>query len=472
MRIFTPFRWLLALVLVLGNLPGAWASHMLGGDITYAPIASTPVGVPRYHIVVRRFMNFHTDGSLTTTLTATQGSCATPTATFTVQVPRTQTLNGINLACNNMLNVPAYEIAVHEIDLDLPTGEWLLGVTEAARSTGTLNLPNSGSYNFYVSAYVNTGITPRSTSPKFESLLLPFVSPSALTPYSFSTFDTDGDSLRYELVPPAASCTQNITATLTPHFGLHTGTGALLPTATTASTQGPYNVTVRVHEYRKLATNRWALIGYVTRDITYLVVTASNQPPTFTTMQVNGGAAQSLSLPISIVPGQPVTVTLQATDPDAGQTLRFTSLAPSVVPGLSLAQVGTTNSVQLTWQVPTTLPPGRYAIPVAVLDNGCLYNYNDERTLVFVVPSTALATRARAAATDVFPVPFREQVQFTTAPNQAVVLIYALGREVAHLTSAANGLVRWQPAATLPAGLYLARSASSGQPLARLLRID
>jgi len=472
MRIPTPFRWLLALVLVLGNLPGAWASHLLGGDITYAPVASTTAGVPRYHLVVRRFLNIHSDGSLTTTLTATQGSCAAPTASFTVQVPRTQVLNGINLACNSLPNVPAYEIAVHEIDIDLPAGEWLLGVTETGRSNGTLNLPTSGIYNFYVSAYLNTSVTPQNTSPKFESLLLPFISPSALTPYSFSTFDIDGDSLRYELLPPAASCSQTIAATLTPHFGLHPGTGALLPTATTASTQGQYNVTVRVHEYRKLASNRWALIGYVTRDIVYLLATAANQPPTFTSMQVNGGAAQSPSLPISIVPGQPVTLTLQATDPDAGQTLRFASLAPSVVPGLSLAQVGTTNSVQLTWQVPATLPPGRYAIAVAVLDNGCLYNYNEERTLVFVVPNTALATRARAAAIDVFPVPFREQVQFTTAPNQAVVLIDALGREVARLTSAANGLVRWQPAATLPAGLYLARSAASGQPLARLLRAE
>jgi hypothetical protein len=72
----------------------------------------------------------------------------------------------------------------------------------------------------------------------------------------------------------------------------------------------------------------------------------------------------------------------------------------------------------------------------------------------------------------VYPVPFREQVQFTTAPNQAVILVDALGREVARLTSAPSGLVRWQPAPTLPAGLYLARAASTGQPLARLLRAE
>jgi len=162
-------------------------------------------------------------------------------------------------------------------------------------------------------------------------------------------------------------------------------------------------------------------------------------------------------------------VTLQATDPNAGQLLNFVSNAPAVVPGLTLARVGTTNSEQLTWQVPATRPPGRYHIAVGVLDADC---GSAERTLTFVVGNTALATRAAATAPDVFPVPFREQVQFTTAPNQAVILVDALGREVARLTSTANGLVRWQPAATLPAGLYLARSASSGQPLARLLRAE
>jgi hypothetical protein len=166
-------------------------------------------------------------------------------------------------------------------------------------------------------------------------------------------------------------------------------------------------------------------------------------------------------------------VLLQATDLDATQLLRFASAAAGVVPGLSLAQVGTTGSVLLTWQVPAALPVGRYPVLVSVFDNGCPYNASEERAITFVVGGNRpLATRAAASATDVYPVPFREQVQFTTAPNQAVILVDALGREVARLTSAPSGLVRWQPAPTLPAGLYLARAASTGQPLARLLRAE
>jgi hypothetical protein len=172
-----------------------------------------------------------------------------------------------------------------------------------------------------------------------------------------------------------------------------------------------------------------------------------------------------------VQPGQAVALALEAADPDASQTLRFESQAPGIIPGLSLQTTGTT-SAQLTWQVPATLPPGRYTATVAVLDNGCP-NASEEYTFSFLVAAQPLATRAdRSLEVAAYPTPFREQVQFTTAPNQAVILVDALGREVARLTSAANGLVRWQPAPTLPAGLYLARSASSGQPLARLLRAE
>ena len=110
---------------------------------------------------------------------------------------------------------------------------------------------------------------------------------------------------------------------------------------------------------------------------------------------------------------------------------------------------------------------------MAVLDNGCP-NASEEYTFSFLMAAQPLAARpGRSPEMAAYPTPFREQVQFQTlAGGQAIVVVDALGREVTRLTSAADGLVRWQPAATLPAGLYLARSASSGQPLARLLRAE
>ncbi len=464
MRTLTPFRWLLALLLVAGSFSQARASHIQGGDISFASIASTTAGVPRYHITIRSFGDIAGIGMATSVpLVASKGGCYTtaPNA-FTVDAALTS-ITTAPLLC------ATYKVGLYEVDVDLPAGQWQLGYVDNSRSSGTVNIPNPGGQGYYIGAFLDNTVSTQDNSPRFESLLRPRTSALALAPYSYSAFDLDGDSLRYEAVLPYEACGQTIPATFSPHFGLNTGSGAMTPVAATSTAQGIYCTVTRVSEYRKVSANRWALLGYVTRDNLYVVDAATNLPPTFTTMQVNGGAAQQLSQPIAARAGQTISVTLQATDPNAGQLINFISNAPAVVPGLSLARIGTTNAELLTWQVPATLPPGRYHIAVGVLDDIC---GSAECTLTFVVGSTALATRAAAPATDVYPVPFREQVQFTTAPNQAVILVDALGREVARLTSGPGGLVRWQPAASLPTGLYLARAASTGQPLARLLRAE
>jgi hypothetical protein len=477
MRILTHFRWLLALLLAVGCLSTAQATHLRGGDITYATVASTTAGVPRYRVVVRNFVEPNTGlTSTSATLTASRGGCGTAAiSTFNVSMPRTQLIGSNVLGCNAPTSL--YQIAVYEADVDLPTGQWVLSSLTSARTGGIQNILNPTGQYTYLNAYLDNTAVATDASPVFQSLLQPIVSTNVLTPYSMSAFDADGDSLSYELILPQGGCNISLPtypSTFAPHYTINAGTGVLTPTvAISTGGQGFYNITVKVSAYRKMGTNRWALIGYVIRDTLYLLYPTTNQPPAFTTMQVNGGTTQPLGPSVAIQAGQTASVLLQAADPDAGQLLRFASAAAGVVPGLSLTQVGISTSAQLIWQVPATLPAGRYAILVSVFDNGCPYNASEERTIVFVVDGNRpLATRVAATATDVFPVPFREQVQFTIAPNQAVVLVDALGREVARLTSAADGLVRWQPAATLPAGLYLARSASSGRPLARLLRAD
>jgi hypothetical protein len=197
---------------------------------------------------------------------------------------------------------------------------------------------------------------------------------------------------------------------------------------------------------------------------------ATNQAPTFTNLTLNGSPTpQSLDQVIQVQPGQTVSLSLAAADPDAGQPLRFESQAPSVVPGFALRTIGNTTA-QVTWQVPASLPLGRYYIPVAVLDNGCP-NASEEQTLSFLVTRQVLADRpAQNLNLAAFPMPFREQVQFQAAAGtQAVTIIDGLGRTVARLTSQPDGRVLWQPPATLPAGLYVARGAD-GRLLARLLR--
>jgi hypothetical protein len=483
MQTATPFRWLAALVLWLGPLLAAHATHVLGGEITYRPVASTTAGVPRYHVtaIIYRDNSPTSATQPTVQLACSRNGCGSTTTTgnFFLTVPVSQVANTYTLGCPTSAGYP-YQVLLYEVDVDLPAGQWTLSIAEYNRSAGIQNLVNSVSAGYYVSAYLDNALAGQNNSPRFLSTLLPFLCNGQAQRYSFSTFDSDGDSLVYQFRQPEQSlapqspvnpyfCGSPIAGTLSPHFQLNTATGALTAIPT-AMQQGRFAMAARVSEYRRL-NGSWQQIGYVTRDITYLAVGSTNQTPRFTALRLNGATAtQPLGQTIRVQPGQAVALALEAADPDAGQALRFESQAPGIIPGLSL-QTTSATSAQLTWQVPATLPPGRYTATVAVLDNGCP-NASEEYTFSFLVSNTALATRTAAAATDVFPVPFREQVQFTTAPNQAIIVVDALGREVARLTSAPSGLVRWQPAPTLPAGLYLARAADSGQPLARLLRAE
>ena len=481
MRTTTSFRWLAALVLWLGPLLAAHATHILGGDISYKTIASTTAGVPRYRVTAILYRDPSNVQQPTLQIAFSRNGCgsAAVTGSFAVTVTRNQANNLYSLGCSTLFF--DYQVLLYETDVDLPAGQWTISVTEYNRAASILNLTNSVATSFYITTYLDNTLAAQNAAPRFLSTLLPYLCNGQAQRYSFSAFDSDGDSLVYQFrqpeqstqttFPPASpyGCGIPIAGTLSPHFQINTTTGAL--TADPAAVQqGRFAMAARVSEYRRI-NGSWQQIGYVTRDITYLAVGLLNQTPRFTALRLNGATTtQPLSQTIRVQPGQAVALALEAADPDAGQALRFESQAPGIIPGLSLQTTGAT-SAQLTWQVPATLPPGRYTATVAVLDNGCP-NASEEYAFSFLVSSTALATRAAAAATDVFPLPFREQVQFTTTANQAIIVVDALGREVARLTSAPSGLVRWQPAATLPAGLYLARAASTGQPLARLLRAE
>jgi hypothetical protein len=483
MQTATPFRWLAALVLWLGPLLAAHATHILGGEITYKSVASTTAGVPRYHVTAILYRDPSQAQQPTAQIVFSRGGCGSAAATgsFALTVVRSQVTSTYSLGCSP--TVFSYEVIPFETDVDLPAGQWTITVTEYNRAASIQNLVNSVATSFYVSTYLDNTLAGQNASPKFLSTLLPYLCNGLAQRYSFSAFDSDGDSLVYQFrqpeqstqstLPPASpyDCGTAIAGTLSPHFQLNAATGALTALPLPVQ-QGRFAMAARVSEYRRINSS-WQLIGYVTRDITYLAVGSLNQTPRFTALRLNGASTtQPLGQTIRVQPGQAVVLALEAADPDAGQTLRFESQAPGIIPGLSLQTTGAT-SAALTWQVPATLPPGRYTATVAVLDNGCP-NASEEYTFSFLVAAQPLAARpGRSPEMAAYPTPFREQVQFQTlAGGEAVVMVDALGREVARLTSAADGLVRWQPAATLPAGLYLARSASSGQPLARLLRAE
>jgi hypothetical protein len=467
------WHWLVAGLLWLATLPAAQASHIRGGDIAYTSIASTTPNVPRYRVTLRLFRDIIGVDQPSVTLNGTVGLCnSTDPRNFTLyNIPKAQSTRLAQVACvgSNSFFSSSFDtdVFLYNADVDLPRGQWTLSFTGENRNA---SLP--AIHNFYVAAFLDNRVITQDTSPTFLSTLLPSLQGNLAQSYSFSTYDADRDSVAYSLVESQEAlnvqvpCGTAIAGAVSPHFQLNPATGAVMVPAGGVQ-QGYYLTAVRVREYRQLAGS-WQLIGAVTRDISYLAQNQANQPPSFTSLAVGNGATQPPNQTIAVRPGQTVDLTLSATDPDAGQHLRFSSEATNIIPGLSLTTLNATQA-RLTWQVPASLPLGFYTATIAVFDDGCP-NSTVEQTLYFRVTNQVLATRhATDAASSAFPMPFRDQVQFqATTGGQVVFIVDEVGRTITQLRAGADGRVLWQPAASLPAGLYLARGAD-GRPLARLL---
>ncbi|GAB3873809.1 hypothetical protein GCM10028824_26010 [Hymenobacter segetis] len=414
-----------------------------------------------------------------------------------------------------------------------PAANWVLSYEDAARpgSANVAGQPNfrfEATLNNQLAAG-GAVQTVANTSPLFNlttSSLIPWNRSSTI---SNAGFDADGDSLAYSLVDPLEMCNRTIAyyqsitrlagvpqpgCTYAVAAGSPTTYSATYPMVTAYDTTGScpqrlltpkpflfdaatgtitvtpsrhpafapiqsayrYMVVVMVTEYRRLpGSNRRYRVGSVRRDLIMTVYDCgANQLPRFAPTVVVNQRSQSRTQPlgqeIQALAGESLTVDLTATDSDAGQFVLL-SVAGTPVPGISLYQTLNGQS-RLTFVVPPSLPEGLYHVSVAALDDACPVKGVQGQTLAFRVVNTALATRAaQALAVAAFPNPFTEQVKFQLATPgvQTLTVCDHLGRTVATVRSQPNGTVVWQPAATLPAGLYLARSADGRQSV-RLLR--
>ena len=419
----------------------AQASHLLGAELTYV-YEGTQNSPYQYHVTAR----FYNDlGSMVTpetqlTLTCGKNECGnTLPDSFTATLVRTS------------LQVPAfcgsnYQILAFEGTVQLRPGQWTLSVDGPNRIANVVNLPQSNFVSTYVQATLDNRTQRNNSLPQFATFRRIRLNTSQAQRYSANAFDTDGDSLVYQLVAPSAAptatapCGSATAGTIAPHFQVNAATGELL-TRPAPVQQGIYALAVRVDEYRRI-NGAWQQIGSVTRDATYQVVVSGNQMPAFTRVaSVNSPTGQLLRQIIRVNPGRPVALILTAADADPGQTVQIISEAVGVVPGLALQNQPNGQAV-LTWQVPATLPPGRYHFPVAVYDSSCPIQGAEVLTLSFLVTSQALSSYPQQPlAQQPFPMPFREDVQFRFAgPGQtAVVVTDELGRTVARLTPGPDG---------------------------------
>jgi hypothetical protein len=470
---------LLVILSCIGNITTASASHALGTELVYEYIG-TAAAPNRYRVSVWLFQDV--DSAVKTSrlfLNCGKNEYGnTLPGSFTSELKLTRTVLAPASPCAGPPFVYNYEIRIIEGEVDLPPALWTLSVNGDNRRFNIANLPQSQHQSVYVRATLDNSTGLVNSSPKFLSHYLIQLVGNQRPGHSMSTFDSEGDSLSYELVrpmsilypAPSTACGEQAAgSTVAPHFEINAATGELLMRAIPLQ-QGAYILAVKVNEYRRV-NGSWQQIGQINRDMIYLTATGTNQAPMFSRIAFsNNPIGQLLGQTIGVSPGQAVVLNLTATDPDAGQTVLLFSEVAGIVPGATFQAQGNGQG-QLSWQVPAGLLTGRYVLSVTAADDACPGKGITTQVIPFLVaPAQPLAARTRRAlALLPYPSPFREEVrfQFAESGTQPVVILDEMGRTVAQLRTAADGSVKWQPAPTLPAGLYLARNLQ-GTQVARL----
>ncbi|MFD2721349.1 T9SS type A sorting domain-containing protein [Hymenobacter monticola] len=523
--------WILALLGLFFAKPAA-ASHLQGGDLTYVSLGSNRYLVTLHlyrdcsGITPSQFtLSCKSSGcNGPATVTAPLVQVGQPVAARQYCATLTGLCNG------TVTNTEAYTYTA-TVTLP-PAAQWILSTEQNARPA-TANIVAGDLYleatlNNLLPQAGTTGLPIVNNSPIASVQPAFFVPVHQLTSLSNNAFDVDGDSLVYSLESPLQAC--STPATYNPYptssisvistnptciyqplpisaysptmpiivdvdtlgacpvktaanprffFDARTGNITMQPgrylSTTSANGDNKYAAAIKISEYRRL-NGRYVLVGTMRRELYFMVYDCGTNlmpvvGPQVTVQAGTRSTVQALGQAIPVVAGESVSVLINATDRNAGQALALT-LDYNAVPGATLQNLGN-GQARLTFTPALGTVPGTYRVAVTAEDNACPIKGMDTKMVTFsVAASSPLAARAKTALTiDAYPNPFTDAVQFQlgTPGVQTLTISDNLGRAVATVRSQADGSVRWQPAASLPAGLYLARTADGSQRV-RLLR--
>ena len=203
-------------------------------------------------------------------------------------------------------------------------GVYLLQYIDPNRVADVVNIPGSVNVPMCVQTQLVISVAGNNCSPRF---LNPPIQNACLGQpwvHNPGAYDTDGDSLSFEpmvclggdLGNPADGLGDPIPGYLFPDQVAPGANNqyAIDPTSGTISWDAPqqagiYNIAFIVREWRQI-NGQWVSIGWVERDMQVIVGPCNNQPPVIADV-----------LDTCVEAGTLLALTVQATDPNAGQTI-------------------------------------------------------------------------------------------------------------------------------------------------------
>lgn len=350
----------------------SFATHLMGGDITYTLIAAPST----YNIKLTLYRDCAgipapTNPTLTIKMWGTQNIImqgAMYISAAPVNVSNLCPAAAYSSYCNggSLYGMEKWE---YSAQLSLPLMDMSLEYIDCCRNCAITNLVNACNYGWTIRTHMDLATVMIDNSPNFVAPPVMIVSTGMPTNISWNASDVDGDSLTYHLVSPLDDYGYPIQYTLPcsymePFIAV---TPTTLDSTTGVLSINPNGVqitvvTIQCDEYRNDS-----LIGSVLRDVQIAVMPQSNQQPYAT--GINGTNTYT----ISTCPGFPVNFNINAADPDSGQIVTI-SWNNGIDSAVFTPDTALTPTANFAW-TPDSLDvsPLPHTFTVTVTDDYCPY---------------------------------------------------------------------------------------------------
>jgi gliding motility-associated-like protein len=383
---------LVSALIFLGTF-SSFASHLMGGEITYKHIANNDYEVT---LVVYRDCSGINVGT-NQDVTFESASCG---QNFTLSFPLITTkdvsqlcgLDSLNSTCHGG-TLPGTEQWIYRDTVTLtPCADWQIHWNSGTRNPAITNLVNPNTQNLFILTTLNNIIGANNSSPQYLAIPTPYMCTGQLNIFSHSATDIDGDSLYYTLAQPlntpgppgtpiafTAGYTIADPVLTTAGMNLVPTTGEMCFTPTVAQI---CVVSVIVSEHRN-----GVLIGTQIREMQVVVSNncGGNTPPSAGGVAAicggNGGLiidvqgpTVSQTGPNSFVmcPNDSLCFSIPFSDTDGDNVTVITNAGISI-PGANVTITGSgTQNAELSFcWVPTALDSGINVIGVQIEDDAC-----------------------------------------------------------------------------------------------------
>ncbi len=202
-------------------------------------------------------------------------------------------------------------------------GTYILQFDDQNRNGGVVNVPNSIAQSFCVQTmFTISPITGNNCSVRFANSPIQDACLGQLWVHNPAAYDLDGDSLSYE---PSVCLGINCEPIAGyqfpgPNYSIDPVNGTIVWNA--PGLVGEYNIAFIVREWRRNQHGTMVNVGWVMRDMQITVWPCENQPPLVNDVPDTCVNANTL-----------LSFTVQATDPDAGQSVTLSALGEPMAVG-------------------------------------------------------------------------------------------------------------------------------------------